>query len=155
MNISHHAIDRYHQRWCPDISRDDAATQLKAMANVARPIRQTSRRKGHELWATGEVRMVVSHATTDRQPLVVTVLPPARVIDVNAEMMAYLEDEEHAVVTTDPSLEPVRAEYRDAGQDIYLAEVMIADARDLLAHAKARREKAFTALLRAPDGAKR
>lgn len=151
MNISHHAIDRYHQRWCPELTRDDAATQLKAMANVARPIREKSRRKGHELWATGEVRMVISHATTDRQPLVVTVLPPNPIIDVDAEMRAYLDDEDHALLTSEPDLEPVKAEYRDAGQEIYIAEVLISDARELLAEAKQRREKAFTALLRAPD----
>jgi hypothetical protein len=142
MLISHYAIDRYHARWASTLSRDEAAVQLRALTTVAKPIKETSRRKGHELWATGEVKFVITRNTTDRQPLVVTVLPHVPTIDVDEEIRAYRDDEDGGRAAPFAESADARTAYTQAGQDMFIAETLIADAKEMLVDAEKRRREA-------------
>jgi len=149
MEISHHAVDRYRERWAPSLSHGEAATQLRALANVAKPIRETSRRKGHELWATGEVKFVITRNTTDRTPLVVTVLPNVPTIDVAAEMSRYLDEEDRAALETPTGIcAEAHDAYAKAGHDIFIANALIADGKELLSDAERRRQEARNRIIR-------
>lgn len=152
--VSKHAVERYRDRWRPELSLDDAGAQLRALVEMAKPIRETSRRKGDELWAVGNVKLVITRNTTDRAPLVVTVLPHTPIVDVDAEMREYIDeddiDEDGGPLTPERDAEAhnARAAYRAAGHDMHVAEALIADGKEMLSHAERRRVEARDTLIR-------
>lgn len=93
MRITAHALDRYLERWAEGAERDVARTSLLELVASAAPLR-TKTHRGTELWAAGDVRLVVKR---DRGvgPIVVTVLPATRE-DAYAsefdEFLAWWED---------------------------------------------------------------
>lgn len=152
MMLSDHAIDRYRRRWAPSLSWDDAADQLRALANVAKPV--PGRHRGNPLYATGAVRMAVTRNTTGRGLLVVTVLDRDKAIDVAAELEPFLDDEDRARTLAAPAasaLGEARDKYAEAGQWIHIAETLIADGKAMLADADRLRFEARARVLRLQD----
>lgn len=82
--VTHHAVDRYRERYRPDATFEAAWTELEARAANASPRRQKTA-GGERLWATADDPPLILVTKPDAgQIVVVTVLPPGAMAAVDA-----------------------------------------------------------------------
>lgn len=102
--LSQHAVDRYHERICPDLSRDEAVARLRDVTARARKMRDRTRYG--QLRYQGPDCVLIVKATEDRGLMVVTVYPDAvyQGEEVSAEWVQVLE---RIQVSAERELQPV------------------------------------------------
>ncbi len=144
MKLTDHAVDRYRQRWAPDLDRENAEKVLLTIVAQASPLRLRTLRKGQEVWAAGEVRFVVKRDAGENVPVVVTVLPKLRPTHEQQDLDAYeewLEEQrEHTTLTVDHEklLDLARVELELATRDKAEAEALASGAKEWLAEVNRR-----------------
>lgn len=74
IHLTQHAIDRYHQRICPEVDPAEAEARLRDVTDRARKMRERTR-YGQIRYQADDCILVVK-ATEDRGLMVVTVYPP-------------------------------------------------------------------------------
>lgn len=102
--LSQHAVDRYHERICPDLSRDEAAARLRDVTARARKMRDRTRYG--QLRYQGPDCVLIVKATEDRGLLVVTVYPDA-VYQGEAVSAEWAQVLERIQVSAERELQPV------------------------------------------------
>lgn len=84
--LTHHAVERFRNRWVPELGQEDARQALIVLASEAKPMVGRSL-KGDEMWIADGVRFVVRRDGDGYPPVCVTVLErePGPLADVDFE----------------------------------------------------------------------
>lgn len=75
VEVTSHAVEQFHKRYCADEPRAAADAALRILA-VSACATKAKTLKGDPIWQADGVRLVMRHDTALRAHVVVTVLPP-------------------------------------------------------------------------------